>query len=100
MNGSFYPPQPSSGFILGDYGQGNYNAPIGPTFYIVGVENDDPHVAIYAMGFLNVIFAYPSYGGIYFAVPILVPTPNQLGHGWEHYLLFASSHIHGRCAVA
>lgn len=44
MNGSFYRPQPSSGFILGDYGQGNYNAPIGPTFYIAGVENDDPHV--------------------------------------------------------
>jgi hypothetical protein len=160
MNGSFYRPQPSSGFILGDYGQGNYNAPIGPTFYISGVENDDPdnpalmpaigcrqvyndtksgadmngsfwillppdgytaighvsqngytqpvvasyrcvrsdlvtqtvvpgpliwsdegsgateNVSIYAMGFLNVIFANPGYAGVSSVVPILVPTLN------------------------
>lgn len=160
MNGSFYRPQPSSGFILGDYGQGNYNLPIGPTFYIAGVENDDPNspalvppfgyqqvyfdaksgadmngsfwkplppngytaighvsqngyaepaiasyrcvrsdlvtqtavpgpliwsdegsgaienVSIYAMGFLNVIFANPGYDAIDFVAPILIPTLN------------------------
>jgi hypothetical protein len=42
MDGAFYRPIPQQGyFILGDYGQGNYNPPNG-TVLTIKVEQDDP----------------------------------------------------------
>ncbi|HEV8583058.1 MAG TPA: Vps62-related protein [Thermoanaerobaculia bacterium] len=43
MDGAFYRPQPQDGFfILGDYGQGNYNSPNG-TALTIRVDQDDPN---------------------------------------------------------
>ncbi len=49
-DGAFYQPQaPEGWYILGDYGQGNYNSPAGTVLLIRVVDNDDPeHPALKA----------------------------------------------------
>jgi len=38
--------------------------------------SSDENESVFAMGFLNAIFANPGYGDVYWVVPILVPTLN------------------------
>lgn len=49
-DGAFYRPvAPEGWYLLGDYGQGNYQPPTGPVLVIRVVENDDPdHPALAA----------------------------------------------------